>query len=198
MSDDEGKRIEGFGQVVQLPTKPAELRPKGDYPFQLIVNRDGYCAHASRLVCHYARTVECKKCGAKLDPFDVLMEVARDHNRWETSYRTLAADIRAAESRIKLLKRLEENARARAKRLGHALSRYKLDGLVRWARDVSKREVSAQEIERELEWHSPERLLEMVQKALADGRLDAAAELLSRFTDEVMAALQTVAEERRA
>ncbi|MDD5542820.1 MAG: hypothetical protein PHX83_06565 [Acidobacteriia bacterium] len=72
-----------------------------------------YCFHNSGVsVDDNARTVECRKCGVRLDPIDVLMKFARGEMRF--------VDVReqrkALEKQIAQLKEEERRVKARLKR----------------------------------------------------------------------------------
>jgi hypothetical protein len=87
----------------------------------LSVRRQQYCGHKPHghpiLVNQYARTVECH-CGALLDPFEVLLDVANEHEHRVYRLRELRRLTKETEERLAALKREEANARARLERLG--------------------------------------------------------------------------------
>lgn len=101
---------------------PVEIRKAAALPIKLVVDNTGaYCRHYPRHVRANTRSVVCGTCGAPLDAFDCLLEVARNHEHFEWNRRKAHADIKAAEARLKELERLEANARGRLRRLGVAL-----------------------------------------------------------------------------
>ncbi len=206
MSDDETPP----DNLVALPEKPRELRRKDDLPFQLVVNNTGaHCSHVSRHVDARRRTVSCGECGAPLDTFGVLLDVAQDHDRFAQSLRRARIDSRAAEDRIELLKRLESNARARAKRLGIRGSRDHYDSLIAYARahtklrrrdgsvDLDPPAPSVDEMERYLENRNPIELLKGALIAAERESFGAALELGRRALDELEAALDVAINEKR-
>lgn len=208
MSDDESKE----DNVIALPPQPVDLRPKGDVPFRLLVNdKSPWCDHGAREVDSRRRTVTCKRCGALLDAFDVLHEVARDHVRFAESLNRAKIDCRAAEARIQFLKRMEDNARSRLKRLGVQSSRDHQDALLAYARANTKvrrrneageielvpADLSATDLEEMLQRREPLELLVAGVAALEKAELAPALALCRRAVDELQAAVEVVVEERR-
>lgn len=81
--------------------------------------RSGYCGHRHhRDVDPDKRTVTCRGCGAQLDPFQCLLDVANAGDRREQKLKELLRMTEAAEARLEELLRQERNARARVRRLG--------------------------------------------------------------------------------
>lgn len=196
MSDDDTTG----GEIIDLPTQPVDIRPKADLPFRLIVNRSGpYCSHQTKEVDHYRRTVTCtqKGCGAVLDAFDVLNDFAAEYEGFEKHYQRVKADIKAAEARIELLKRLENNARSRAKRLGVSGSRYEHDSLLHYARRVLNRDVKADELDVMLSNSPPDVRISQALKAIDTGHVHAGLALLRRAVEELEASVDVVEEERK-
>jgi hypothetical protein len=82
-----------------------------------IVRGGGYCGHRRVLIDDNHRTVECGDCNALLDPFAELSKVAHRHERIAFDLKAAKRETKALTSRVDLLKRIENNARARLKRL---------------------------------------------------------------------------------
>ncbi len=74
------------------------------------------CSHENVDLDYDKRTAECRACQAPLDPFDTLVKFGQQWDRFRSDQERCHREIKAAESRIELLERLENNARARAKR----------------------------------------------------------------------------------
>jgi hypothetical protein len=93
-----------------------DKKPK---PSLEIVKRAGFCNHGSLLLHGNTRTVECKRCGAFIDPFDALMSEAHRHtNHWYHGER-LEREVAARAEELEKVKRQLKNAKAalaRAKR----------------------------------------------------------------------------------
>jgi hypothetical protein len=85
-------------------------RKPGEYP----------CSHWRQgvLLNEEQRTVHCNKCDASLDPFDALMALAKEHDRIRSDFGEARKAERETRTRIEVLRRLENNMRARLKRLG--------------------------------------------------------------------------------
>jgi len=113
---------------------PVQLRPKSGRPFDLHVNRGTpYCAHASKFVDEVKRIVECEHCKAVLDPFDVVREICREWDQIDGFNDRAKRETEAMETRLKLLKRMESNARANLSlllNLGRPFSSYEMDLMV--------------------------------------------------------------------
>ena len=196
---DDDKPIDLEGQVVHLPVAPKAIRQRDDVPFQLIVNRTGrYCAHTSKTIDDKLRSVKCNACGAPLDAFDVLFKFASEYDRFDGSLKRLKVDVRAAEARRELLKRLENNARARVKKLMGLGSREHYDSLLQYVRTSLKRpEYEESDVERVLDRRTPRDFLGAAQRAVDAGHLGAAVALIRRAADELEAGVETVKEERK-
>jgi hypothetical protein len=198
MSDDDIPKPPD--NVVELPTKATELRPPGSIFAELIVDNTGkYCQHHPVHVDDRQRRVYCGTCNAPLDAFDELLRVARKHEGIAHARAQATAEVRAAEARLKLLKRLEQNAKARVKKYGYRIDSYHIDAIIDWGmRHFKKRtpetDVTEEKIRRELGYLSPERRLAAALKAIGDGCQLAAVELASSAIDELRAALEAQAE----
>jgi len=81
------------------------------------LKRGKYCPHTQSSVDRYQRIVECVKCGALLDPFDVVLDLAQEEDRYTTSIQRLRKENERLDKDIQELKRQERNAKARLRRL---------------------------------------------------------------------------------
>ncbi|HET9954137.1 MAG TPA: hypothetical protein VFQ61_06520 [Polyangiaceae bacterium] len=183
------KPPEESATVVQHPTA---LRPKTDLPFELIVNRGGpVCYHDRRIVDSTLREVRCAACKASLDPIAVLTSIAQDHERYSRALKNARTECNAAEARIQLLKRLEANARARARRAGVSASKSHLDALVRFMSEhLQGHKVDESTVDRLLDGTTPLTRIEAAAQALKRGRAGAAIELVRRAADDLEASLE--------
>jgi hypothetical protein len=94
------------------------------------------CRHKLISVYENERRVECRTCGAQLDPYTILLEYAHSDERWwmtwkeaEKKARQLSDDIPSLERRVKNLK---AQAKRAAKKLGHvAVEAHRLISAVR-------------------------------------------------------------------
>lgn len=82
------------------------------------LKRGKFCPHTQAEVDEYARIVTCAKCGAPLDPFGVVLNLAREENRFGVSIQRLRAEQKRLSDSVEDLKREERNTRARLRRLG--------------------------------------------------------------------------------
>ncbi len=126
------------------PPEPAPvipLRAPATLGSELTVVRGGnYCQHRQVLIDDNKRTVECGSCGALLDAFKELSNVAHRHERIAQELAAAKRETKALTGRIDLMKRVESNARARLKRFGEVPSRYQFNELLEqtlraWERD---------------------------------------------------------------
>lgn len=99
MGDDGGTIIHLFGAPPAIEGTPE------------VVERKGFCyPHAPR-VDKVSRTVTCAKCKQALDPVDVLLEVARNHDHWSA----LLNQTRTMRAELEALKAEEKRVKARTK-----------------------------------------------------------------------------------
>lgn len=102
-----------------MTDKPRELRPITARPFELIINRDfrsPKCKHRGMRIDANHRRVTCGSCGAELDAFQVLCDLATDWEGFDDSERALKSEIAMLEKRLEIIKELEKNGRARVLR----------------------------------------------------------------------------------
>lgn len=75
-----------------------------------------WCDHPRYVLLPESRTVECKKCGRQIDPFDVLVRYASDWDRIVRWRREAERRRKLAGERLDEILRLERNARGRVRR----------------------------------------------------------------------------------
>lgn len=189
--------------VIELPL---ELRPKDTANLHLVVKRREGCIghHSPVIVDEGRRCVYCKTCKAPLDPFAELLHVANQHERYHNDLKNKATEIKGAQARLDLLKRLENNTRARLRKLGVKTTCYWFDKILDWAAEHAKKSGrSARGIDRdflqyELEMMSPMSRLGVATKAIEDGVGLPAIEMATQVLEEMRAALETESERRPA
>ncbi len=76
-----------------------------------------HCRHRAKRLDPSVRTVSCSECGAVLDPFDSLMDIARDHVNQRAAREVLARDKQRLQGQLAELKREVGSAKARKRRL---------------------------------------------------------------------------------
>ena len=84
-------------------------RPNFGDPKMTLDHRERFCGHEYVLLRQYSRTVVCRVCGAKVDPFEVLQDMARVWER--VTYHQAELDKLRAETEE--LKREEQLTKAR-------------------------------------------------------------------------------------
>lgn len=111
------------GMVIHLPDFSA-LRMKETAEFRATMKArkpgESPCTHWRTGVDldEEQRTVHCRKCDAKLDPFDAFMAMVKSWDRVRADFTTARTEIQETRLRLEVLQRLEKNARERLKRLG--------------------------------------------------------------------------------
>jgi hypothetical protein len=111
------------GMVIHLPDF-SSLRMKETAEFNATVRRPApghvKCTHWRTGIDldEEQRTVHCRKCDAKLDPFDALMELVKGWDRVRDDFTRAREELRETRLRVEVLTRLEKNVRERLKRLG--------------------------------------------------------------------------------
>jgi hypothetical protein len=118
---------------VDEPDNVIQLRPEQPTAsLALHINREGpYCKHRTVDLVAKRRSVVCRGCGAPMDPFDVLLRMCSEADNLLNWERHKKSELKALDSRIKVLKRIESNAKSRLKRLGIAPSSWDLEHLAR-------------------------------------------------------------------
>ena len=102
MSDDEGG-----GLIIHLFGPPPAIEGAPEKAVR------AFCYPHRPLLDETSRTVECSRCKQKLDPFDVLLIVARDHASWVSLKKETAA------MRAQLLAMQNEEKRVKARTKSH-------------------------------------------------------------------------------
>lgn len=95
-----------------------EEKPPAE-PLQIVRierRRGEYCGHRETLVCEEERTVECKRCGAKLDPIAVLLMLANNADRYAFATRHARNESNRLHAELEDLKRQIRNAKATLRR----------------------------------------------------------------------------------
>lgn len=184
--------------VIELPKKPIELRPKDTSNLQLVVTRDGnWCQHKPVMVDERRRCAYCGTCKAPLDPFAELLKIANQHDRHASDIKHKKEEINGAQARLDLLKRLENNARARLRKLGVKTTGWWLDRVLDWAEEVSKKNGrqfgDRNYLQYEIESAYPQQRLSLALKAIEDGVGMPAIEMAIQTLEEMRAALESQA-----
>jgi hypothetical protein len=121
MSDD--KPFSASGELISFEKAAEELRARREGPiFQEKLRSGMPCWHLSIVVDGNARTVECAKCGALLDPLEALLKFAREEINLGYRLQQLRDDCNKVAAKLDDTKRQERNARARLKRLQEKLN----------------------------------------------------------------------------
>jgi len=126
MSDDPNDTTVGFRVLKLLPPPPPEpatpeppKEPLADVVSIAITTesvRGEWCRHHSQLYCEEQRTIQCKDCGAMLDPFAAYLLIAQQYGRLATSVSYKKGEEKELEARIEELKRVERNTKARIRK----------------------------------------------------------------------------------
>lgn len=77
-----------------------------------------FCQHKYILVCEKSRTLECDVCGATIEAFDFMLKWAREDRFLEYRMKHMKDELKRLGEKLKKLRRMEKNARARLRRLG--------------------------------------------------------------------------------
>lgn len=105
----------GKREPVEILAIPKD--PEGRVMLETRHSRDGACRHCSGVeICEDTRTVECKGCGATLDPVDALLLMARHWDKYRFQRDRLKRDVERLSRQVEDLKREERNAKARLRR----------------------------------------------------------------------------------
>lgn len=104
-----------LSNVVLFPAK--EDDPKERINFRL-ENEGHYCLHPSFTISEETRTVRCQKCNAVIEPFDLLLSIAKKETRLANDLRVLRDEERQRRANIEKLIQIERNAKARIRRAG--------------------------------------------------------------------------------
>ena len=77
-----------------------------------------YCPHKHIIVCEKSRTLECEVCGAIIDPFDFMLKWAMEDRSLEYRVKHLKNELKRLGEKLRKLKTMEKNAKARLGRRG--------------------------------------------------------------------------------
>ena len=94
-----------LSNIVLFPVK--EDDPRNQVNFLYEPSERPYCHHAS---------VRCKICGAVVEPFDLMLSVAKRETRLADDVRLLRQEERERRKNIEKLIQIERNAKARIRR----------------------------------------------------------------------------------
>lgn len=121
MTDDDGT-------VVAFPI-PAHKRSRNEVDAKFdelplrVAPYSKVCDHKSSIVDAKARTLTCSKCGVPLDPFDVLGNLAYQHERYVRLTHELMKDVDDLARKKRQLERDEQNAKSRIRTAYKTLNR---------------------------------------------------------------------------
>ena len=105
----------------RLRLKPVQLGDEAFIQSKPFGKRAPHCSHKQAWVDPHNRTVECRACGAVLDPFDYLMEIVHEGNRLVRMYDAInraRTQVRELEDEERKLKGRVRSWREKAKGLG--------------------------------------------------------------------------------
>ncbi|HBM0000633.1 TPA: hypothetical protein LT059_005254 [Salmonella enterica subsp. enterica serovar Kodjovi] len=102
-----------LANVVMFPVKEEDPRDIAGY----IYERGEYCHHPSIFVNEHDRQCRCQKCGAIIEPFDYLLDLAKKRTRMAGDVKALRHEEKYRRENIENLIQIEKNAKARIKRL---------------------------------------------------------------------------------
>lgn len=102
-----------LANVVMFPVKEGDPRDIVGY----IYERGEYCHHPSIFVNEHNRQCCCQKCGAIIELFDYLLDLAKKRTRMAGDVKALRHEEKYRRENIEKLIRIEKNAKARIRRL---------------------------------------------------------------------------------
>lgn len=112
---DDAEMQEALAEVVRL--HPERDLGDEDAPVATQPREGGYCRHARVTLNSELHRVTCRDCEREVDAFAYLQRLASDWERYATHRKEAQRRATEAHERLKELLRLEQNARARLKRL---------------------------------------------------------------------------------
>lgn len=89
----------------------------GDDDAPVTRTEEAFCAHRLIRIDKSAHRTFCRECGREVDPFDFLLRLAGEWDRWQRAEKEAKRRAFEAQARLEDVLRLEKNARARVKRL---------------------------------------------------------------------------------
>lgn len=110
MSDTESE----LSNVVIFPVKD-ESDPREHINFRQ-EDETNFCIHPAYWINEENRHIRCQKCNAIIDPFDLMLRIARKETRLANDVRLLRKEERQRRANIEKLIQIERNAKARIRR----------------------------------------------------------------------------------
>lgn len=98
--------------------------PQGDdadpaTKINFLLEKDGeFCLHPGFTINEHDRQVKCKKCGAVIDHFELLMQIAKRETRLANDVSMLRKEEKQRRLNIDKLIQIERNAKARIRKSG--------------------------------------------------------------------------------
>ena len=77
------------------------------------VTRKKFCKCIAVTVCEHSRTMECRQCGASVDPFQWALKMCSDWEKLETNRKTVRADLERKMALVATAKKELKNVKAR-------------------------------------------------------------------------------------
>ncbi|AYO38483.1 hypothetical protein [Serratia sp. P2ACOL2] len=105
-----------LGNVVAFPLAD-EPDPKSKVNF-LLENEGHFCLHPGYTINEHDRQVKCKKCGAVIDHFELLMQIAKKETHLANDVSALRMEEKQRRVNIEKLIQIERNAKARIRKSG--------------------------------------------------------------------------------
>ncbi|EKK8089915.1 hypothetical protein PVP21_003877 [Salmonella enterica] len=102
-----------LANVVMFPVKEEDPLDIAGY----IHEHGEWCYHLSIFVNEHDRQCRCQKCGATIEPFDYLLDLAKRRTRMAGDVKALRVEERRRRENIEKLIQIERNAKARIRRL---------------------------------------------------------------------------------
>ncbi|MCV5863299.1 hypothetical protein OFN36_30280, partial [Escherichia coli] len=81
-----------------------------------LMERGEFCLHPGYLVNEHERQIKCRKCGAIIDPFDLLLDIARKETNLANDVSLLRKEESQRRANIQKLIQIERNAKSRIRR----------------------------------------------------------------------------------
>lgn len=105
-----------LGNVVAFPLVD-DSNPKTKINF-LLESEGHFCLHPGYTINELERQVKCKKCGAVIDHFDLLMQIAKKETHLANDISELRREEKQRRINIDKLILIERNAKARIRKSG--------------------------------------------------------------------------------
>lgn len=105
-----------LGNVVAFPLAD-NANPKQKINF--LLESDGqFCPHPGFTINEHAREVKCKKCGAVIDHFELLLQIAKKETHLANDIGELRREESQRRANIEKLIMIERNAKSRIRKAG--------------------------------------------------------------------------------